>query len=116
GRSRRPTGTATPTPMKTQRAIGCASGSRTRGARSTTLRLRAQGKASAEPMAGNPVGEGRTCKQPLMQTGWGLMGRRGLRGWQRVGDHWSRPFAEHAKNNPDERRYLEKYGQPGALD
>jgi len=54
----------------------------------------------------------RFCKQPLFETEFGVMCRGGLASWTWDADHWRRSFAEHPENNPDERRYLQKYGQP----
>ena len=55
----------------------------------------------------------RFCKQPLFETEFGVMCRGALASWKWDVDHWRRSFAGHPEINPDERRYLQKHGQPG---
>jgi hypothetical protein len=57
----------------------------------------------------------RICKLPLLETEFGVMCRGALGSWKWEVDHWRRSFAGHPEVNPDERRYLEKHGQPGAM-
>jgi len=66
-------------------------------------------------MTEGAIVECRTCKQPLMDTEWGLMCRRAVRGWTWENGQWKRPFARHPESNAFELEYLKKYGQPTAV-
>jgi len=58
--------------------------------------------------------ECRICHQALLETEYGVMCRGALASWKWEVDHWRRSFAGHPEVNPDERRYLDKHGQPAA--